>query len=248
MLIIILIKLITRIILLLQLIIIINSLSNEININKSLLQLESNKISNLIYNRYELFRFPYNQFFFGVSNINSNAWEILKYKFLIKLTYNKNKMNINDNNKGNKVDKYNNNNFLMIFGGSSVTAGHDSYFNESYPIVFNNRLQKIFSLLNINLIVENIAQGSNQCIPSELCYNSMGSESADFIGWEQSFNCGRESSMFELIARIASFQDAVVHYSASGSEAVGGCAVDKVFLFYFIFIIFYYCNDIILKF
>ena len=47
----------------------------------------------------------------------------------------------------------------MIFGGSSVTAGHDNYYNQSYPFVFERRMTRIFQALNIDLKVHNIAQG-----------------------------------------------------------------------------------------
>ena len=116
----------------------------------------------------------------------------------------------------------------MIFGGSSVTAGHDSLFNESWPLVFEKRMKPVFNALNIDLDVTNIAQGSTQCIPYELCYNTQGGENADFIGWEQSFNCGREPSMFELIARVAGAQQALLYFAASGSTSVPDCHVSEV--------------------
>jgi hypothetical protein len=115
----------------------------------------------------------------------------------------------------------------MIFGGSSVTQGSDNMFTSAYPMVFERRMKPILDALGVDLVVHNIAQSANQCIPSELCYNSMGGENADFIGWEQSFNCGRETSMFEVIARIAGFQNAVLHFAASGSESVDECADSK---------------------
>ena len=64
--------------------------------------------------------------------------------------------------------------FLMIFGGSSVTAGHDNHFHQSYPMVFHRRMKEVFDALGIELFVRNIAQGQNQCRPSDLCYEAMG--------------------------------------------------------------------------
>ena len=56
----------------------------------------------------------------------------------------------------------------------------------------------------------------------------MGGDNADFIGWEQSFNCGRNEHMFELIARIAGFNNAVLHLSTSGSDRIEGCKESQV--------------------
>ena len=74
----------------------------------------------------------------------------------------------------------------MIFGGSSVTAGHDNYFNQSYPMIFKKRMAPIFEALGIDLIVHNIAQGANSCTPYSLCYESMGGWDPDFVNWEVS--------------------------------------------------------------
>ena len=78
----------------------------------------------------------------------------------------------------------------MVFGGSSVTAGHDNYYWQSYPLIFEARMKRIMKAMGVTLKVHNIAQGGNDCLPSELCYN-IGGEHPDLIGWEQSFNCGR---------------------------------------------------------
>jgi len=118
--------------------------------------------------------------------------------------------------------------FLMIFGGSSVTAGHDNYFRESYPLVFERRMSPAFKALGINLIVHNIAQGSNDCFPYNFCYEAMGGSNFDWIGWEQSYNCGRDNGVFETIARVAAWGKAVMHYSASGGFIPENCKPSKV--------------------
>jgi hypothetical protein len=71
----------------------------------------------------------------------------------------------------------------MVFGGSSVTAGHDNHFNQSYPLIFQKRMKPIFDKLEIELIVHNIAQGANACLPSDLCYETMGGFESDFYSW-----------------------------------------------------------------
>lgn len=98
----------------------------------------------------------------------------------------------------------------MLFGGSSVTAGHDNYFEQSYPLVFQRRVASVFEALAVELVVRNIAQGSNNCLPYNLCLNSMGGDDVDWIGWEQSYNCGRyilsitnTTYLYEIIEHVA---------------------------------------------
>ena len=73
--------------------------------------------------------------------------------------------------------------YKMIFGGSSVTAGHDNGPRQSYVYIWEDLMRPTFEALGIDFIVNNIAQGANNCIPSDLCYESMGGEGADFISW-----------------------------------------------------------------
>ena len=122
----------------------------------------------------------------------------------------------------------------MLFGGTSVTAGHDNYFNQTYPAILLNKLYPIFDALGIELSVRNIAQGQNGCLPYDLCYNGMGGfgdEPLDYIGWEQSFNCGRNGNYFEIMARIAGFQKAILFMTASGTMYYGKhCPEDEVYI------------------
>lgn len=90
----------------------------------------------------------------------------MKYKFAYKMT------------KQNQQ-------FLMIFGGSSVTAGHDNYYNQSYPAIVDKRMGPILTFLGIKFEVHNIAQGANNCIPYSFCYEAMGGLNPDFVNWEQ---------------------------------------------------------------
>jgi len=77
-------------------------------------------------------------------------------------------------------------------GGSSVTAGHDNYFNQSYPLVFERRMRPIFDgntntnintntntniislALGVKFIVHNIAMGANNCRPYNMCHDAQG--------------------------------------------------------------------------
>ena len=152
-------------------------------------------ILNIIHQRY-VFDDPYYMQLLYVSiNIKEQSWDIVKLKFLLKILQEES--------------------FLMIFGGTSVTAGHDNYYYQSYPFVFERKLSLAFQHLGMSLLIHNIAQGGNDCLPSDLCYD-IGGDQPDWISWEQSFNCGRDTQIFELIARYAGFHNAVMFYMASG--------------------------------
>jgi hypothetical protein len=163
--------------------------------------------ANLVYQRYEFHRQDLFQFFIESSNMPQYAWDLIKYKLAEKIV------------RGDENEQY-----LMIFGGTSVTAGHDNYYNQSYPFVFERRLKSAFETLGIKLLVHNIAQGANNCRPSDHCYNAMGGDQADFMSWEQSFNCGRSRDVMEFMARYAYWNGAVMYYVASGGFMPDSCA------------------------
>lgn len=71
----------------------------------------------------------------------------------------------------------------MVFGGTSVSAGHDNLFNQSFPLIFEKRVRKIFQELKIDFIVDNVAQGQSDCLPYELCYETQGGFNVDVYGW-----------------------------------------------------------------
>ena len=110
--------------------------TSDIDINNA--KVQAKKLLSLIRNRYELNSSIGNNFFLTANNIGKNAWDILKYRLAYKIM-----------SGGNQS-------FLMIFGGSSVTAGHDSYYNQSYPYIVKNRMEVMLGLLGIKLIVHNI--------------------------------------------------------------------------------------------
>lgn len=148
------------------------------------------------------------QFFLTANNIEAESFDILKYKFAVKML-------------SPKLDE----DYLMIFGGSSVTASHDNYYNQSYPAIVGKRLGPILAAMGIKIVIHNIAQGANNCSPYTLCYESMGGLDPEFVGWEQSYNCGHDEAIFELAARIAagSKNKGIVYYSASGAWSPSGC-------------------------
>lgn len=181
----------------------------EIDIEKAIE--EAQKVLSLIRARYELDGPIGSNFFLTTQNIKADTWDFMKYKYLMKM--------FSDND----------NEMLMIFGGSSVTAGHDSYYNQSYPYILKKRMLPILTAMGIDLVVHNIAQGANNCSPYQMCYESMGGTDPDFVGWEQSYNCGHDEAIFELAARVAgwSSRHATVYYSASGAWTPNDCEPSK---------------------
>ena len=95
---------------------------------------------NLIRHRYELDGIGA-PFFRTANNIGPLTWDVIKYKFAKKI--------VGKNEK-----------FLMVFGGSSVTAGHDNFYNQSYPFVVKRRLGPLLDYLGVELVVQDIAQGN----------------------------------------------------------------------------------------
>ena len=164
----------------------------------------------LIYHRYEID--GVGAFFWRTAqNIPDYGWDIMKYKFATKALEGKQ-------------------NFLMAFGGSSVTAGHDNHYRQSYPLIVRKRLVSLFAAMGVKLVVHNIAMGANPCSPYDLCYESMGGNDPDWIGWEQSYNCGHDEGAFEMTARWAGWSKnkGIIYFSASGAWAPDKCNKNNV--------------------
>lgn len=162
------------------------------------------EVLNLIYHRYELSGNIGPEFFYTTNNIGAFTFDVIKYKIAAKAM------------RGNQT-------FVMIFGGSSVTAGHDSYFNQSFPMIVKSRMAPAFEKLGIKLVVRNIALGANPCIPYIYCYESMGGLNPDFVAWEQAYNCGHAPEVYEVLARSAQQSKAITYYSASGAWVPNDC-------------------------
>jgi hypothetical protein len=79
--------------------------------------------------------------------------------------------------------------FIISFTGSSVTAGHDSAFRDSFPAVTGQLMAPAFADLNINLVADNVAMGNNPCMPYDACVATFAGLDADIVHWEQQFNC-----------------------------------------------------------
>jgi len=165
----------------------------------------------LIHARYELGTPIGSSFWHATQSMLSSTFDIMKYKYIKKMLA----------APGDKEGRT----FTMTFGGSSVTAGHDNHFAQSYPQIVQARMSPVLAALGVDLQVHNIAQGANNCAPYQLCYEAMGGLDPDWINWEQSYNCGHDEAIFELAGRVAGWSKnrAVVYYSASGAWSPSGC-------------------------
>ena len=72
---------------------------------------------------------------------------------------------------------------------SSVTAGHDSLFNASFPVIVGELMRPALSLLDVELDSRNVALGNNPCTPYDVCVKYFAGLDADVVHWEQTFFC-----------------------------------------------------------
>lgn len=166
---------------------------------------KAKSVLSLIHSRYE-YDTPRGKLFVTMqSNMKEKDFDLIKLIFQKKLTSNNPK-------------------YKMVYGGSSVTAGHDNLFRHSHPLVLESRMRPIFEALGVDFEVNNIAQGANDCHPANLCYDAMAGEGGDFYFWEQSFNCGREYGYVEMIVREAARNEASVYIMSSGGVDTKKCA------------------------
>jgi hypothetical protein len=87
--------------------------------------------------------------------------------------------------------------FLLI--SSSVTAGHDSHFNFSTPVVTGKYLQAAFDSLEMKVDSRNIALGNNPCMPYDICIKFFAGYDADVVHWEQNYFCDGNPIMEQFI-------------------------------------------------
>ncbi len=146
--------------------------------------------------RWEAFKYPS---FFGVASMPPHSYETMQLKF--------EKLILESLLIPPGAAKLN---FTMSFMGSSVTAGHDSPFNDSFPVHTGIIMKPAFAAFGINVIAKNVAMGNNPCIPYDICPGAFAGRDADLIHWEQSFNCfptdtgERTSMIFEQFTRQSS--------------------------------------------
>lgn len=99
----------------------------------------------------------------------------------------------------------NDSSFTISYSGTSITAGHDSYFNQSYPRVVVEYLQPVFDAATIRFNVRSVAYGNNPCMPYAPCRSTISGHDADIVHWEQTIECEGDFEMYEQVVRQSSF-------------------------------------------
>jgi len=85
-----------------------------------------------------------------------------------------------------------------------VTAGHDSYFNASTPVVAGVYLASAFAAIGIDLDSRNVALGNNPCTPYDVCVKFFAGMDADIVHWEQSYFCDGQPIIEQFIRQAHS--------------------------------------------
>jgi hypothetical protein len=99
----------------------------------------------------------------------------------------------------------------MSFTGTSVTAGHDCYFNQSYPLAFESMMKPVFQAAGFDLRIQNTAMGNNPVYPSTWCIKTIAGEDVDIVGWEQTMMCHHSAQCIEdFIRRIHTFSPSAI--------------------------------------
>ena len=75
-------------------------------------------------------------------------------------------------------------NFVVVVGGMSDTAGHGNLFNDSYPLVMRDTIQDVMALANIKFDVRNMAMGGVPSYPSCMCMKDVWGIDSDVIMWD----------------------------------------------------------------
>jgi hypothetical protein len=150
----------------------INSKNNEIFLQ----QLQKSKVITdntlkKIHDRWQISKYPN---FLKSAAMTHTSWEVLKIKFQNKILNSIKSKNVK---------------FVASFLGSSVTAGHDTPFNQTFTELMSGLLSPSFTPFDINFVSRNAALGNNPCLPYDACVRVFAGNDADLIHWEQSFNC-----------------------------------------------------------
>ncbi len=82
---------------------------------------------------------------------------------------------------------------------SSVTAGHDSNFNASTPVVVGDLMRGPFFDSGIDFVSRNVALGNNPCLPYDICVKYFAGMDADIVHWEQNYFCDGNPIMEQFI-------------------------------------------------
>lgn len=117
-------------------------------------------------------------------NLGNATWTALRTKFARQIVLaHVHRRDSGTSTSASAASKYGPASFIYVFGGSSVTSGHDNYYNQSYPSVFDRRMRPAFEALGIELRVRNIAMGGAGCDPYNACYGPQADDNPDFVSW-----------------------------------------------------------------
>lgn len=98
--------------------------------------------------------------------------------------------------------------FVAAFTGTSVTAGHDNFYEQSYPIVLNATMSKLFAAAGVRYEATNVAMGNTRPFPYSFCVDAHVGLDADIISWEMAMMvadnaCGPAALAIEAFIRSA---------------------------------------------
>ena len=125
-------------------------------------------------NRWQIEKYPK---FLESAALSHTSWEVLKLKFQYRI------LKVANSNFDNEEM------FVISFMGSSVTAGHDSPFNKSFPVIVGEIMRPALAPLSLKVVSRNAAMGNNPCMPYDVCVRAFAGSDADIVHWEQSYNC-----------------------------------------------------------
>ena len=168
---------------------------------------KTDEVISRLMHKWQITEFPN---FLKSAAMPKSSWETLKVKFQSKILD-----GLQRPEGGTK--------FIMTFTGSSVTAGHDSYFNQSFSELTGHVMNEALSVFHIETVSRNAALGNNPCLPYDVCVKSFAGKDSDLVHWEQSFNCDARDARFkfvyeQFIRQVLSFQNnAVVVFSNSAT-------------------------------
>jgi hypothetical protein len=80
-------------------------------------------------------------------------------------------------------------NLTLSFTGSSVTAGHDCFYQQSFPVLVGRIMKPAFEPLGIQVVSRNVAVGNNPCMPYDPCVATFAGDDPDVVVWEQVLYC-----------------------------------------------------------
>jgi len=142
------------------------------------------RVKGEIFDKWQVSTYP---LFLSFLDVPPSSWLVQRNKLVRLLS------------QGNSTTK----DYVVGFSGSSVTAGHDNYYRESFPVIFERHLAPVLASLDVQLVVRNQALGNNPCYPYSHCVETHMGADVDLLAWEQSMNCGRDPRPVESFIRSA---------------------------------------------